>query len=351
MSVSVFEHPLLAGLLGDETLAEHFSAEADIDAMLRFETGLAEAEERAGLVPEGTGEALRAACDAFEPDLDALKTATRRDGLWVPELVRQLRAATGESHGPHIHFGATSQDVVDTALVMRLRPVFAELEQRLIRLIALYDDLDARFGENQVMGHTRMQRALPIRCADRLATWRRPLQTLLSDLPALKQHVLRLQLGGPVGTLDRLGGGGAAVSADLAKALDLEDAGCWHNDRAPLAEFAGWLSRIGGALGKFGQDVALMAQNERAEIRLSGGGGSSAMPHKQNPVSAEILVTLARFEATLLSGMHEALVHENERSGSAWTLEWMLLPQMVVATGGALRTAIQLAESVEGMGS
>ena len=97
-----------------------------------------------------------------------------------------------------------------------------------------------------------------------------------------------------------------------------------------------------GSLGKFGQDVALLAQSEVGEIRLASGGGSSAMPHKVNPVGAEVLVTLARFNATLLSGMHQALVHENERSGAAWTLEWMLLPQMMAATGAALATAQRL---------
>ena len=116
-----------------------------------------------------------------------------------------------------------------------------------------------------------------------------------------------------------------------------------------LADFAGWLSLVTGSLGKFGQDVALMAQ-AGDEIELSGGGGSSAMPHKQNPVEAEVLVTLARFNAAQLSGMHQALVHEQERSGAAWTLEWLILPQMVVATAAALRLAGELAGQIESLG-
>jgi 3-carboxy-cis,cis-muconate cycloisomerase len=120
-----------------------------------------------------------------------------------------------------------------------------------------------------------------------------------------------------------------------------------HSERDGQAELADWLSLVTGSLGKMGQDIALMAQSEVGEVRLRGGGGSSAMPHKVNPVGAEVLVTLARFNAALVSGMHQALVHENERSGAAWTLEWMLLPQMATAAGAALRTALHLVGNME----
>ena len=347
MSVSVFDHPVLAGLLGDDPVAAHFTADAEIEAMLEFEMALARAEEKAGLVPAGTAAALEKTCDGFLPDLEALRSATARDGVGVPELVRQLRRAVGDPYAAHIHFGATSQDVVDTALVLRLKPVLAGFGDRLGSLIGDFDDLHARFGGRRLMAHTRMQQALPIRCADQVAIWRGALSTLASDLPALQDRILCLQLGGAVGTLDKLGDQGASVAAEVAAALGLNDAGCWHTDRTPLAELAGWLMRLTGALGKVGQDIALMAQNEVAAIKLAGGGGSSAMPHKQNPVAAEILVTQARFNATLISGMHQALVHENQRSGAAWTLEWMLLPQITVAAGAALSTAARLIAGIE----
>ena len=125
----------------------------------------------------------------------------------------------------------------------------------------------------------------------------------------------------------------------------------WHTQRDGLAEFAGWLSLVSGTLGKLGMDVGLMAQNAVGEIRLSGGGGSSAMPHKQNPIKAEVLVALARYNATLLPAMHTALVAEQERSGAAWTLEWLVLPQMAVTTGAALRTAGELVGAIKEMGA
>ncbi|MEM9105783.1 MAG: 3-carboxy-cis,cis-muconate cycloisomerase [Pseudomonadota bacterium] len=351
MSVSVFEHPFLSGLLGDEPLTALFSVSADIAAMLRFEAALAVAEEAAGVIPSGSAATIAAACDRFKPDLTAIREATRRDGVCVPELVRQLRETLDDKTAPHLHFGATSQDVIDTSLVLRLQPAFVDLQDRLDGLIGAINAVDGRFGQQTVMAHTRMQQAIAMRVSDKLANWRAPLQALAGDLDHLKPGLLRLQFGGAVGTRDKLGDQGAVVSATLAKALELADDGCWHTDRTALVAFADWLSRVTGVLGKIGQDIALMAQNELAEITLSGGGGSSAMAHKQNPVAAEILVTLARFNASLVSGMHNALVHENERSGAAWTLEWMVLPQMVVASGAALATGTRLIGQIENLGS
>jgi 3-carboxy-cis,cis-muconate cycloisomerase len=159
--------------------------------------------------------------------------------------------------------------------------------------------------------------------------------------------VLVLHFGGAAGTLDKLGGRGPGVSRRLASELGLRAVPpARHSERDGMAALASWLALVTGSVGKTGQDIALMAQSEVGEIRLASGGGSSAMPHKVNPVGAETLVALARFNATLVSGMHHAMVHENERSGAAWTLEWMLLPQMATAAGAALRTAASLLASI-----
>jgi 3-carboxy-cis,cis-muconate cycloisomerase len=139
-----------------------------------------------------------------------------------------------------------------------------------------------------------------------------------------------------------LEGKGAAIVAELARLLQIGAGPCWHVERDALAEFAAWTSLVAGSLGKIGTDVAIMAQNEIGEVKLAEGGGSSAMPHKSNPVRAEALVALARFNAALLGAHHQALVHENERSGAAWTLEWLVLPQMVVAAAAGLRHASAL---------
>jgi 3-carboxy-cis,cis-muconate cycloisomerase len=162
-------------------------------------------------------------------------------------------------------------------------------------------------------------------------------------------RLLVVQFGGAVGTLDKLGGKGAAAVAALAGRLDLGvPERAWHSQRDGFAELAGWLSLVTGSLGKLGLDVALMAM--AGDVVLAHGGGSSAMPHKSNPVGAEVLVTLARFNATLVGGMHGALVHEQERSGAAWMLEWMLLPQMLTAAAASLRTATALLGQISEIG-
>jgi 3-carboxy-cis,cis-muconate cycloisomerase len=199
------------------------------------------------------------------------------------------------------------------------------------------------------MGITRMQDALPITVSDRIAAWHGPIPRHLDRLAALRSRLLVLQFGGAVGVLDKLGGKGMAVARRVAEKLDLAlPTGSWHTQRDNLAEFADWLALVSGSLGKLGQDVALMAL--AGDIVLTGGGGSSAIPHKQNPVAAEVLVSLARYNATLVGGMHHAQVHEFERSGAAWTLEWLILPQMVMTTGAGLRIALELCSRINSIG-
>jgi len=347
VTVSVFDHPFLSGLLGDEEVADFFSAKADIDAMLAFEMALAEAEAAEGVIPKEAGEAIAAALKGFTPDIADLRDGTRRDGLPVPALVKQLCKRVGEPHSESVHFGATSQDLIDTSMALRLVGLLGILGRRIDALVAELDALTARDGDIEVMGHTRMQAAIPVPAARKIASWRDPLARHSQRLEAVEKEIGILHFGGAAGTLDKLGDKAGRVTERLAERLGLTAMPrARHCERDAQAGLASWLSLVTGSLGKMGQDIALMAQSEMGEIRLASGGGSSAMPHKQNPIGAEMLVTLARFNATLLSGMHQSLVHENERSGAAWTLEWMLLPQMAVATGAALRTAAALLDGL-----
>jgi 3-carboxy-cis,cis-muconate cycloisomerase len=352
VSVSPFDHSWLSGLLGDDSLALQFLPKAEHEEMVYFEEALANAEGAEGVIPAASAAFIAERIGGFGADFEAIKLATARDGVVVPEFVRQLREFIGPPHDQYVHFGATSQDVTDTALVLRLRPVLSEVGDRLAKLGAALSELDRRFGGNALMGRTRMQDALPIRVGDRLAAWSAPLGRHLDRLGELSPRLLVLQFGGGVGTLDKLGDRGQAVAGRLAEALGLGlPAHPWHTQRDSIVELADWLSLASGSLGKIGADVTLMAQNRVDEIALAGGGGSSAMPHKSNPVAAEILVALARYNATLVGGMHQALIHEQERSGSAWTLEWMILPQMVMTTAASLRTGLALCANITRMGT
>lgn len=194
-----------------------------------------------------------------------------------------------------------------------------------------------------------MQAALPITVEDRLANWRAPLERHRQRLASLRPSLLVVQFGGAVGTLQSLGEEALPVRRALASRLALGDAPQWHCQRDRTIDLGGLLSAVTGSLGKTGQDVLLMAQ-AGGEIVLSGGGGSSTMPHKRNPVGAEVLVALARFNAVQLGGLHQAMVHEQERSGAAWTLEWLVLPQMILAVGAATRNAALLLADIEALG-
>ncbi|MEP7241013.1 MAG: 3-carboxy-cis,cis-muconate cycloisomerase [Devosia sp.] len=351
MTVSPLDHPLLSGLLGDGEIAAYFEPEAELAEIIRFERELLMAEEAEAVVPAGTGELVLPLLDEFVPNIARLREATARDGVIGVEFVRQLREWVGPPADQHVHFGATSQDLVDTALVLRLKAILPILEGRIKGLIGALDDLERRFGAQRLMARTRMQDALPIRVSDKLATWRSPLQRDLERLEAMWPRLLVLQFGGAAGTLDRLGDKGPAVARRLAASLGLGlPERPWHTQRDTIVEFAGWLALVSGSLGKIGADICLLAQNRVAEIAMAGGGGSSAMAFKSNPVGAEIMVALAHANAALAGGMYTAMVHEQERSGAAWTLEWLLLPQLLVGTGASLRTGLGLLGKVTSMG-
>ena len=350
MTVSPFDHPYLSGLLGDEEVAALFSVAAELEAMLAFEVALARAEAAEGVIPAEAAQAIEAAAHRFSPDVASLRQATARDGVVVPDLVRQLRAAVGEPHGKQVHFGATSQDVVDSGLMLRLARVLPIFQNRLDGVLGALQGVAGALGNEELMGRTRMQAAIPIRVADRIAAWSAPLTHHREKLAVFANDALAVQFGGAAGTLEKLGDKAAAVRAALAGELGLADAPQWHSQRDRLLTLAGLLAAITGSLGKMGQDIALMA-DRGDEIALAGGGGSSAMPHKQNPVAAEMLVTLARFNAVQLGGLAQAMVHEQERSGAAWTLEWLILPQMIAACGAALRLAGELVASIRRMGT
>lgn len=346
MTASAFDHPFLSGLLGDPETAALFSAQADLAAMLRFELALAEVQAECGLIPQASAKAIGELAESFVPDMDMLRVATARDGVVIPELVRQWRAGLGDL-GQDLHVGATSQDVIDTSLMLRLQSLCHLLKGRIERLDSALSQLNDTFGAARLIGHTRMQAAIEISMADRIAVWRAPLSELQARLVQMAGG-LPLQFGGAAGTLEKLGDKGLIVRSQLAAKLGLADRPQWHAQRSVIADVGHTLSLITGSLGKIGQDLTLMAQAGTAVI--GGGGASSAMPHKRNPVKAEILVSLARFNAVQVGGLHQSMVHEQERSGAAWTLEWMLLPQMAIAAGAATRIALDLISSVEALG-
>jgi len=337
---------LLFTLAGDAEIEALLGDAAQLDGMLAFERALAEAEAEAGLISSAAADAVMAAIAGFAPDWDDLDAGMARDGVVVPALVRQLRARVAEPHKDALHKGATSQDVVDTALMLQLARVIAVLEGRISGIIDRLGAMADADGHKPLMAHTRMQAALPSSVGEKLRTWREPLVRHLQALAVCRRQLLVVQLGGPVGDRGSFGDKGDEIARIMAARLDLGIAPAWQATRDPIVGFGSLLSLISGSLGKIGMDVTLLAQSEVGAVVLSGAGGSSAMAHKQNPVNAEILVALARWNAGLAGTLHQALVHENERSGAAWTLEWLVLPQMAIAAGASLRLGARLLDQM-----
>lgn len=349
--VSSFEHPVLGGLFDDPEASVVWSSQGQVEYFLAFEAAYSLALGQSGIIDESLAAKAAAFLADFKPDTAALRAGTARDGVPVPDLVQQLKTTAPEL-SQAIHIGATSQDVIDTALSLTIRDMNDLLDKRLEALSSALLQLNERFGANPLMGRTRMQAALMTSASTRITSWQIAVGENKDRLNNIRSHVEKVQLGGAVGDNQKLDGKFSAMAKVIAKQTGLnEPTNSWHTTRGNLAEYASLLSLITGATGKIGQDVCLMAQQGIDEITMSGGGGSSAMPHKQNPVLAELLVTLARFNATQLPGMHHSLLHEQERSGSAWALEWMILPQMAIAAARALAACTNMCSQISQIGS
>ena len=350
--VNVFlSSPLWGGLFDDEQVAARLSQGAMLARMMAFETAWTQALADLGAIDAQTAARAVAAMEARVPHPDDLAKGAAADGLPVPALVRHLKAGCDAPTAAAIHAGATSQDVIDTAMVLIALDILDLFGDRLSALVARLDALDAQFGARPLMGRTRMQAALPVTVGHRLQAWRQPLAGASARLDGLKRALGVVQVGGPVGLRDAPDEQGDAMAQALAARLGLGVAPVWHSDRARWVDLGHWLVLVTGGLGKLGQDIALMAQQGLDEIRLSGGGTSSAMAHKMNPVRAEILVAQARHVAGQQAILGQALVHEQERSGAAWALEWMALPPMLGATGAALANAAHLLDQITDLGT
>ena len=236
--------PLIATLAGDPEIEALLGDAAQVAAMVRFEVALAQAEADAGLISAEAASAIEAGLAGFAPDWDDLAAGMARDGVVVPALLAQMRNHIAPPHAETLHKGATSQDVIDTALVLQLAAVIAAFVARLAGLLDALDGLVDRHGSQPLMAHTRMQRALPYTVGAKLATWMAPLRRHLAALQGVRRSLLVIQLGGPIGDRSSFDGQGEAVAHALARHLDLGLAEPWQSARDPLIGFAGLLTLL-----------------------------------------------------------------------------------------------------------
>jgi len=349
MAVSAFDSALFRDLFHDAEVGRLFTDSAEIRAMLLVEGTLAKVQGRLGIIPEVSAAFIHRAAQEVRLDPAAMSAETGVNAVPVPALVEAFRKAIeAPDHAPYIHWGATSQDIVDTALVLRLRQALAIIERRMRDVVrALAAQAEAHAGL-PMAARTLGQTATPTSFGAVVASWGWPLIRHLERLEALRPRLLRVSLFGAAGTLAAMGPNGREVRNGLAEALGLGPADdAWHSARDGIAELAAWLSAVTGSLAKMGGDLVLMAQSEVGEVRLGGGGASSTLPQKQNPVRPLVLCALARHLTGLNANIQGALSHRQQRDGAAWMLEWLSLPQIVMGTAKALSVADGLVPDIE----
>ncbi|MGX5219634.1 3-carboxy-cis,cis-muconate cycloisomerase [Pseudomonas segetis] len=331
-----------------------FCDQGRVQGMLDFEAALARAQARVGLIPATAVGPIEAACRAGHFDLPALAQAITVAGNSAIPLVKALgkRVASESTEAErYLHLGATSQDVMDTGLVLQLRAAIELLEQD---LQALADGLALqaeRHADTPMAGRTWLQHATPVTLGMKLAGVLGAISRHRQRLNELKPRLLCLQFGGASGSLAALGDQAWPVSEALADELKLSlPDQPWHTQRDRLVEFASWLGMLAGSLGKLGRDLSLLMQTEAGELfepAAAGKGGSSTMPHKRNPVSAAVLIAAATRAPGLVSTMFSAMPQEHERSLGLWHAEWECLPELCCLVSGALQQALLVVPGFE----
>ena len=350
MTVNPADSEIYGGLYGTPEMRALFSDQNRLSAMLAVEAALARAEGKLGIIPKDAADAIGKAAKSLKPDLAAMEKGAALTGQPVAALAKALGQAAGDKSRAYVHWGATTQDVADTALVLLLREALDLIARD---LAALGNDLAAQAKKYRglpMAGRTYMQQALPITFGYKCAIWLAPLADHLDRLAELKRRCLSVQFGGAAGTLASLGPKGRAVAKALAAELGLAlPEAPWHANRERLAELGNFLGLVCGSLGKFAGDVILLGQTEVGELsepHEEGGGGSSTLPQKRNPVRSAHVLAAMRGVHALAPLMLGALAGDHERSAGAWQSEALALPQMLNLTSGALHHAGAIAKGM-----
>ncbi len=348
MPAALPDSAIYGKLFGDSEVSRLFTDSAEVRAMLLVEGALAKVQGELGLIPETSARAIHRASMELQVDPGGLGASVAQNAVPVPRLVEMFREAMqAPEHAAYVHWGATSQDIMDTGLVMRLRQALAICEQRLDRALRCLASLADAHALTPMLARTYGQAAVVTAFGAVVADWGRPLLRHRDRLDVLRADVLNVSLSGAAGTLSAMGPRGPEVRARLAAALALNDPEhSWHSTRDGIAAFASWLTNLTGSLGKMGEDLILLTQSGHPEISLGTGGNSSTMPQKSNPVLPSALSAIARQTVGLNAVIQSALPHRQQRDAAAWLSEWMSLPQLVILAARALSIAGDLAQSL-----
>lgn len=348
MTFAALDSALLGPLFATDAMRACFSDEARLAAMLAAEAALARAE--AGMVPAGLAAALDA-IDVSSLDPAAIGQATALAGVPTIPFVKAVRSRLSAELEPGFHHGATTQDILDTALVLQCRDALALIGAELVAILDGLSHLARAHRDTPCVGRTYGQHAAPLTFGYKTAVWLAGVADVVKRLPAMRSSLLVASLAGPVGTLAALGSRGPAVLDAFARELGLGTVPiAWHARRGRIADAGCWLAQLIGALAKMATDVAHLASTEVGEVAepyVPGRGGSSAMPHKRNPVSCTVILAAHAAAPGHAAALLGAMAAAHERPAGLWHAEWHALPTLFGLASGALREARALAEGME----
>lgn len=342
MSISVLESAIYKDMFGTPAMRAVFDDAATVRRYVETEVALAVAQGRLGIIPKEAAAAIAARADASKIDLKVMKEETEIVGYPILPLVHQLSKICG-AEGEYLHWGATTQDIMDTATVLQVRDALTIIEADLAELDSLLDGLAERYRDAPMAGRTHLQHALPITFGYKAAVWLLMIRRHRERLAQLKPRVLIGQFGGAAGTLASLGDHGLEVHQALMAELKLGASPVtWHVARDGLAETVQLLGLITSSLGKIALDVMIMMSNEYSEVFepfVKGRGASSTMPQKRNPISCELMWSASKTVRQHAGLALDSMLQDFERATGAWHLEWSVIPEAFVLTAGSLHQA------------
>jgi 3-carboxy-cis,cis-muconate cycloisomerase len=342
MPSTVYDSVLFRDSFGTPRMRAVFEDRALVARYIEVEVALARAQARCGVIPAAAADEIAARSQLEQLDFDLLRHETEIVGYPILPLVHQLAKMAGES-GRFVHWGATTQDIMDTAMVLQVRDALQIVESELTDLRAILVRLARKHRDTPMAGRTHLQQALPVTFGYKVAVWLAMFDRHAERLAEMRPRVLVGQFAGAAGTLASLGDQGLAVQKALMEELDLGvPVATWHVARDGLAEAVNLLGLITGSLGKVAYDVMLMAATEFGELYepfVKGRGASSTMPQKRNPISSELIFAASKAVRQNAGLMLDAMIHDFERATGPWHAEWIALPESFILTAGALHQA------------
>lgn len=347
----VIQSKLFGEMFGSNAMRALFTDEAIVDRYLDVEAALARAQASLGIIPAAAAEAISACVDIGRIDWPKLQARSQVVGYPILPLVEQLVEWAPDGLGQYAHWGATTQDIMDTADVLQIRDALALIEEDMSAVAAALVKLAEEHASTPMAGRTHLQHALPVSFGYKAAGWLSAIDRHAARLAELRARVEVVSFSGAAGTLASLGDQGLATQAALAEELGLAvPAITWHTIRDNFAEVTGFLALLTGSIGKIGYDIMLMMQTELGEVFEpfeQGRGASSTMPQKRNPISSEMMLAAAKLVREQHSAMLDAMVVDHERATGQWHVEWQALPTAFILASGGLRAAREALEGLD----